>query len=102
MPMPRGGTLAAVAAAVAVVVLLGGCGPARTPLVRAQPARPAAPLTFPPDPAELRCPRPSWDLKWSTVATVHGPSIPVFASPGGSTRTTLSNPNERGVPRVFL
>lgn len=91
-----GGRLRSAAAVVAIAVAGAGCASgqrqAHRRLLPAPPTTEAAPVvTVPPVPPP------------TVVATAKVPKVQVFAGPDGApTGTALANPNEMGVPLVFL
>lgn len=87
--------------ALALLLLLAGCGQTSAPMLLTRGDVPAA--KPPPLPTGDRmCGLPTWSTTWSQVATVNGPSINVSATPGGPPIKSFANPNERGVTRTFL
>jgi lipoprotein-anchoring transpeptidase ErfK/SrfK len=89
----------ALVAGVASVMVGGGSSPSRAAGHHALSTPPLPTITLPPvTPAVVSLP-----LQPATVATASVPTVPLYAAPGAGTPSgQLSNPNELGVPLVFL
>ncbi|KQM39412.1 L,D-transpeptidase family protein [Microbacterium sp. Leaf203] len=88
-------TVCAGASALLTILLLAGCTPAATP-----DAVPSATVEAQPIPTAT--PTASAPAATATSATATGPTLEVFAEPGGNVTTTLTNPQESGAPLTLL